>query len=131
MTAAFASNKRKMSTECRSTLWRERESTAEEGESGGGGERESVGGKRERLIVSLRDQKWAALLKEKRASSGSTGSPRVITLFSLAQDILSLLSSEASWVSSSTVASSEYKLRATVLKAPHGDMQSCIEMAKV
>ncbi|TYK24600.1 pre-rRNA-processing protein TSR1-like protein [Cucumis melo var. makuwa] len=33
--------------------------------------------------------------------------------------------------SSSTVASSEYKLRATVLKAPYGDLQSCMEMAKV
>ncbi|XP_024020075.1 pre-rRNA-processing protein TSR1 homolog [Morus notabilis] len=88
----------------------------------------------------LRDQKRAAVLKEKRASGGSTSSPRVIVLFglsaavdlnSLARDILALLSSEGSGVSSSTVASSEYKLRATVLKAPHGDLQSCIEMAKV
>ncbi|PON90448.1 Ribosome biogenesis protein [Trema orientale] len=88
----------------------------------------------------LRDQKRAALLKEKRASSGSTSSPRVIVLFglsasvnlnSLAEDILSLLSSEGASVLSSTVASSDYKLRTTVLKAPHGDLLSCIEMAKV
>ncbi|CAE6196869.1 unnamed protein product [Arabidopsis arenosa] len=32
--------------------------------------------------------------------------------------------------SSSTVASSEYKLKAIVLKAPHGDLLTCMEMAK-
>uniref|UniRef100_A0A803P252 phosphoglucomutase (alpha-D-glucose-1,6-bisphosphate-dependent) n=1 Tax=Cannabis sativa TaxID=3483 RepID=A0A803P252_CANSA len=87
----------------------------------------------------LRDQKRAAILKEKRASSGSTSSPRVIVLFglsaavnlnSLAEEILSLLSKDSSSALSSTVASSEYKLRTTVLKAPHGDLLSCIEMAK-
>ena len=31
----------------------------------------------------------------------------------------------------STVASSEYKLRTTVPKTPHGDLSSCIEMVKV
>lgn len=86
----------------------------------------------------LRDQKRAALLKEKRTSGASTSSPRVVVLFglsaavdlnSVAQDILSLLSPDG--VLSSTVASPEYKLRATVLKAPHGDLRSCIEMAKV
>ncbi|KAL4271373.1 hypothetical protein GQ457_13G007810 [Hibiscus cannabinus] len=88
----------------------------------------------------LREQKKAAILKEKRASSGSASPPRVILLFplsayvnvsSLAEDILRLLSTEVSGALSSTVASSEYKLRATVLQAPHGDLLSCIEMAKV
>ncbi|KAK8648876.1 hypothetical protein V6N13_129618 [Hibiscus sabdariffa] len=88
----------------------------------------------------LREQKKAAVLKEKRASSGSASPPRVILLFplsayvnvsSLAEDILRLLSTEVSGALSSTVASSEYKLRATVLQAPHGDLLSCIEMAKV
>ncbi|XP_062164009.1 uncharacterized protein LOC133870804 [Alnus glutinosa] len=88
----------------------------------------------------LRDQKRAALLKEKRATSGLTSPPRVIVLFglsasvnvnSLAGDLLSLLAKEGSGAASSTVASSEYKLRTTVLKAPHGDLLSCMEMAKV
>ncbi|KAE8057373.1 hypothetical protein FH972_014074 [Carpinus fangiana] len=88
----------------------------------------------------LRDQKRAALLKEKRATSGSTSPPRVIVLFglsasvnvdSLAGDLLSLLAKEGSGAASSTAASSEYKLRTTVLKAPHGDLLSCMEMAKV
>ncbi|XVF63546.1 hypothetical protein PTKIN_Ptkin09bG0095500 [Pterospermum kingtungense] len=91
----------------------------------------------------LREQKRAAILKEKRASSGSTSAPRVILLFplsasvdvsSLAEDLLRLLSTEsreATGALLSTVASSEYKLRATVLQAPHGDLLSCMEMAKV
>ncbi|XVF35842.1 hypothetical protein REPUB_Repub19eG0005900 [Reevesia pubescens] len=88
----------------------------------------------------LREQKRAALLKEKRASSGSTSPPRVILLFplsasvnvnSLAEDLLRLLSKEGTGALSSTVASSEYKLRATVLQARHGDLLSCMEMAKV
>ncbi|OAY22597.2 hypothetical protein MANES_18G005500v8 [Manihot esculenta] len=88
----------------------------------------------------LREQKRAALLKEKRASSGSSSPPRVIVLFglsasvnldSLAEDLLKLLSPEGGGHVSSTVASSEYKLRATVLKAPHGDLLSCMEMVKV
>ncbi|KAB2096427.1 hypothetical protein ES319_A01G107700v1 [Gossypium barbadense] len=88
----------------------------------------------------LREQKKEALLKEKRASSGSASAPRVILLFplsasvnvsSLAEDILRLLSADVSRALSSTVASSEYKLRATVLHAPHGDLLSCMEMAKV
>ncbi|PPD91883.1 hypothetical protein GOBAR_DD11193 [Gossypium barbadense] len=88
----------------------------------------------------LREQKKEALLKEKRASSGSASPPRVILLFplsasvnvsSLAEDILRLLSADVSRALSSTVASSEYKLRATVLHAPHGDLLSCMEMAKV
>ncbi|XP_013592901.1 PREDICTED: pre-rRNA-processing protein TSR1 homolog [Brassica oleracea var. oleracea] len=87
----------------------------------------------------LREQKRAAVLKEKRASGGSTSAPRVIVLFplsasvdlnSLGDDVLKLLSN-GDGSSSSTVASSEYKLRATVLKAPHGDLLTCMEMAKV
>ncbi|KAH7848301.1 hypothetical protein Vadar_000957 [Vaccinium darrowii] len=85
----------------------------------------------------IREQKRAALLKEKRASSASTSPPRVIVLFglsasvnlnSLSEDIFSLLSGETVFP---TVASPEYKLRTTVLKAPHGDLLSCMEMAKV
>uniref|UniRef100_A0A5B7BVQ0 Bms1-type G domain-containing protein n=1 Tax=Davidia involucrata TaxID=16924 RepID=A0A5B7BVQ0_DAVIN len=88
----------------------------------------------------IREQKRATLLKEKRASSGSTSSPRVIVLFglsafvnlnSLAEDLLALLSTEGIEAAFPTVASSEYRLRTTVLKAPHGDLLSCIEMAKV
>ncbi|KAH7523416.1 hypothetical protein FEM48_Zijuj06G0008700 [Ziziphus jujuba var. spinosa] len=89
----------------------------------------------------LREQKKEALLKEKRASSGWASPPRVIVLFglsadvnlkSLAEDLLSLLTKEGSGALVPTVAaSSEYKLRITVLKAPHGDLLSCMEMAKV
>lgn len=86
----------------------------------------------------LREQKRAALIKEKRASSSSP--PRVIVLFplsasvkldSVAADILKLLSTEGVGYVSSTVASPEYRLRATVLQAPYGDLMSCMEMAKV
>ncbi|CAL9239318.1 unnamed protein product [Arabidopsis halleri] len=89
----------------------------------------------------LREQKKAAVLKEKRASGGLNSAPRVIVLFplsasveldSLNEDLFKLLSSDGSEVpSSSTVASSEYKLKATVLKAPHRDLLTCMEMAKV
>ncbi|ESQ30497.1 hypothetical protein EUTSA_v10011257mg [Eutrema salsugineum] len=92
----------------------------------------------------LREQKRAAVLKEKRASGGLNSAPRVMVLFplsasvdvnSLGEDVLKLLSTDDSGVtsssSSSTVASSEYKLRATVLKAPHGDLLTCMEMAKI
>ncbi|VVA90832.1 unnamed protein product [Arabis nemorensis] len=88
----------------------------------------------------LREQKRAAVLEEKRASGGFTSAPRVIVLFplsasvelnSIGEDIVKLLSPDGSGVSSSTVASSEYKLKATVLKAPHGDLLTCMEMAKV
>jgi pre-rRNA-processing protein TSR1 len=54
-----------------------------------------------------------------------------VELNSLGEDVLKLLSSDGSGIASSTVASSEYKLRATVLKAPHGDLLTCMEMAKV
>lgn len=85
----------------------------------------------------IREHKRAAVLQDKRAMSGSKSPPRVIVLFGLsasvdlnplAEDLLSLLAPGAS---SCTVASSEFKLRATVLKAPYGDLQSCMEMAKV
>ncbi|WZZ60068.1 hypothetical protein YC2023_060175 [Brassica napus] len=65
----------------------------------------------------------AAVLKEKRASGGLTSAPRVIVLFplsasvdlnSLGEDVLKLLSTDGDVTSSSTVASSEYKIRATV-----------------
>uniref|UniRef100_A0A2N9HBC3 Bms1-type G domain-containing protein n=1 Tax=Fagus sylvatica TaxID=28930 RepID=A0A2N9HBC3_FAGSY len=88
----------------------------------------------------VREQKRAALLKEKRATSGSTSPPHVIVLFglsasvnvdSLSGDLLSLLSNDCSGAASSTIASSEYKMRTTVLKAPYGDLLSCMEMAKV
>uniref|UniRef100_A0A2P2M9B8 Bms1-type G domain-containing protein n=1 Tax=Rhizophora mucronata TaxID=61149 RepID=A0A2P2M9B8_RHIMU len=89
----------------------------------------------------LRDQKRAAVLKEKRALSSSTSPPRVMVLFglsasadvhSLADDLLKLLSPDRSnGAEPPTVASPDYKLRITVLKAPHGDLPSCVEMAKV
>lgn len=88
----------------------------------------------------IREQKRAALLKEKRTSRGPASSPRVIVLFGLsssanlnllARDLLTLLSGEDTEPISTTVASPVYKLRTTVLKAPHGDLLSCMEMAKV
>ncbi|KAL2472643.1 P-loop containing nucleoside triphosphate hydrolase superfamily protein [Forsythia ovata] len=88
----------------------------------------------------MREQKRAAVLKEKRASSGSKSPPRVIVLFGLSasvnlnaieEDILALLSGEGNNTVFPAVASVEYKLRATVLKAPHGDLLACMEMAKV
>ncbi|RVX16015.1 hypothetical protein CK203_005696 [Vitis vinifera] len=90
----------------------------------------------------IRDQKRAAILKEKRASSGSTSPPRVIVMHSVGEllscslsydgcsvifglsasvnvnsvedDLLTLLSSKGNEPVFSTVASSEYKLRTTV-----------------
>ncbi|XP_051125554.1 uncharacterized protein LOC127247646 [Andrographis paniculata] len=88
----------------------------------------------------LREQKKAALLKDKRALSGPSSPPRVIVLFglsssvnlnSLEEDILSLLSGGGNSSCFPAIASSEFKLRATVLKAPHGDLLTCMEMAKV
>lgn len=88
----------------------------------------------------MREQKRAELLKEKRALSGPTSTPRVIVLFGLSacvnlnaveEDILSLLSEDRNTTTFPAVASSEYKLRATVLKAPHSDLVTCMEMAKV
>ncbi|KAJ4702261.1 pre-rRNA-processing protein TSR1-like [Melia azedarach] len=88
----------------------------------------------------LRDQKRAALLKEKRASTGIASPPRVVVLFglsasvnlnSMTEDLLGQLASEGTRALSSTVCSSEYRLRTTVLQAPHGDLLSCMEMAKV
>ncbi|KAJ8437452.1 hypothetical protein Cgig2_031973 [Carnegiea gigantea] len=88
----------------------------------------------------VRDQKRAAALNAKRAQSVSTSPPRVIVLFglsanvdlgSLQRDLLALLSSQNSDELFPTAVSSEYKMRATVLKAPYGDLSSCVEMAKV
>ncbi|KAK6131452.1 hypothetical protein DH2020_034793 [Rehmannia glutinosa] len=88
----------------------------------------------------MREQKRAAILKEKRALSGPSSPPRVIVLFGLSacvnlnsveEDIISLLSEERNGANFPAIASSEYKLRATVLKAPHGDLLTCMEMAKV
>ncbi|KAL0403083.1 UNVERIFIED_CONTAM: Pre-rRNA-processing protein T [Sesamum radiatum] len=88
----------------------------------------------------MREQKRAALLKEKRAFSGHLSAPRVIVLFgllasvdlnSLEEDMLSLLAGEGNNSTFPAIASPEYKLRATVLKAPHGDLLTCMEMAKV
>ncbi|KNA18272.1 hypothetical protein SOVF_072290 [Spinacia oleracea] len=88
----------------------------------------------------IRDQKRTAVLNEKRASSGSASPPLVIVLFGLSanvdlnaveRDLLGLLSSECGSEASPTVVSSEYKIRATVLKAPHGDLSPCMDMAKV
>ncbi|CAI9270447.1 unnamed protein product [Lactuca saligna] len=88
----------------------------------------------------MREQKRAALLKEKRTTSATTSAPRVIVLFglsastnvsSLAGDLSALLSNENNTTQFPAVASSEYRLRATVVEAPHGDLMACMEMAKV
>ncbi|XP_075520704.1 uncharacterized protein LOC142553986 isoform X2 [Primulina tabacum] len=88
----------------------------------------------------IREQKRVAVLKEKRALSGQMCPPRVVVLFgllasvnlnSLEEDILALLSGERNGVNFPAVASSDYKMRATVLKAPHGDLLACMEMAKI
>lgn len=107
----------------------------------------------------VRDQKRAALLAERRASSGSTSPPRILVLFALSsnvqltklkQNLLSALASvessefidsesmqtdevsgHGSEVMLDVIGSTGYKLRLTVMEAPHGDLQSCLEMAKV
>ncbi|KZV16533.1 hypothetical protein F511_11365 [Dorcoceras hygrometricum] len=88
----------------------------------------------------IREQKRAAVLMEKRTLSGQMSPPRVVVLFglsasvnlnSLEEDILALLSGERNRTNLPAVASSDYKLRATVLKAPHGDLLACMEMAKI
>nr|XP_043634327.1 pre-rRNA-processing protein TSR1 homolog [Erigeron canadensis] len=88
----------------------------------------------------IREHKRAALVKEKRASSGTTSAPRIIVLFGLsastsvslvARDLLALLSNDTNGTQFPAVASSEYRLRATVLEAPHGDLMACMEMAKI
>lgn len=87
----------------------------------------------------MREQKRSAVLKEKRAVSGSTSPPLIVVLFglsasanliSLADDFVDLLSTGKTGADV-TVSSSEYKLRTTVLRAPHGDLLACMEMAKV
>ncbi|KAL6506614.1 hypothetical protein OROHE_022446 [Orobanche hederae] len=87
----------------------------------------------------MMEQKRAAILKEKRALSGPSSPPRVIMLFglsarvnlnSLEEDFMSLLSEERNSPLLPAIASPTYKLRATVLKAPYGDLLTCMEMAK-
>ncbi|WOK92487.1 pre-rRNA-processing protein [Canna indica] len=89
---------------------------------------------------TIRNEKRAALLKVKRASTGSSSPPRVIVLFDLssstdlgkvARDLLTLSSGEETEPLCNTAASSAYRFRLTVLEAPHGDLLSCMEMAKV
>ncbi|XP_071697374.1 uncharacterized protein [Rutidosis leptorrhynchoides] len=88
----------------------------------------------------MRDQKRAALMKEKRTSSGTTSAPRVIVIFGLSaltnvssvtKDLLASLSNENNGNQFPAIVSSEYRLRATVLEAPHGDLMACMEMAKI
>lgn len=87
-----------------------------------------------------RDQKRAALLKERRAQGGSLSSPRVIVLFGLSscvnlnlflRDFLLLLSGGEVDGTSNTVSLPGCKLRATVYTAPYGDLLSCMELCKV
>ncbi|KAJ0969957.1 hypothetical protein J5N97_022834 [Dioscorea zingiberensis] len=87
-----------------------------------------------------RDQKRAALLKERRAQTGTSSPPRVIVLFGLSpsvnlslfsRDLLLLLSGGETDVTSNTVASPGCKLRTTVYVAPYGDLLSCMELCKV
>ncbi|CAD6334829.1 unnamed protein product [Miscanthus lutarioriparius] len=89
---------------------------------------------------AIRDKKRAALLKEKRSSTGPSSSPRVIVLVglsssanvgSLAKDLLAFAEGGDGKLKSSTVASPTHKLRTTVLQAPYGDLTTCMELAKV
>ncbi|KAK9748490.1 hypothetical protein RND81_02G061100 [Saponaria officinalis] len=89
----------------------------------------------------IRDKKIAADAQKKRESNSPNSPPRVIVLFglsanvdlnSLERDLVAQLSpTKCSNEVFPTVVSSEYRMRATVLKAPHGDLASCMEMAKV
>ncbi|KAL6544146.1 hypothetical protein OROGR_010643 [Orobanche gracilis] len=108
--------------------------------SDGGGIAKGAKAARLQLNKMMREQKRAAILEKKRALSGSLSPPRVIVLFGLSacvnvnsveEDILSLLSEEGNTTAFPAVALSEYKLRITVLKAPHVDLVACMEMAKV
>ncbi|KAK2404607.1 pre-rRNA-processing protein TSR1 protein [Trifolium repens] len=92
---------------------------------------------------TIRQQQGAAAarLQQKRESTP----PRVIVLFalcasvdleSLADDLFALLSKHSSSTVlpgplTPTIDSSEYRARISVLKAPHGDLLSCMEMLKV
>ncbi|CAA6655976.1 unnamed protein product [Spirodela intermedia] len=88
----------------------------------------------------IRDEKRASLLKEKRVASGSSCPPRVIVLFGLsssvdlsllARDLLTLSGADNTKVAGNTIAFPTFRLRTSVLQARHGDLLSCIEMAKV
>ncbi|KAL8172137.1 hypothetical protein V2J09_023941 [Rumex salicifolius] len=89
---------------------------------------------------TLRDQKRTAVLNEKRTLTGPSCPPRTIVLFglsaavnlnSLENDLVTLLSDGSGGNLFPTVVSSEHKLRFSVLKAPYGDLVSCMEMVKV
>ncbi|KAG9441138.1 hypothetical protein H6P81_016992 [Aristolochia fimbriata] len=54
-----------------------------------------------------------------------------VNVKALARDLMMLLSSEGDILKSNTIASPNYKHRATVLEAPYGNLQSFMEMAKV
>ncbi|XP_074279148.1 uncharacterized protein LOC141604620 [Silene latifolia] len=89
----------------------------------------------------IRDKKIAADANKKRAMNSPNSPPRIIVLFGLSacvdldsveRDLAALLSpTKCSNEVFPTVVSSEYRIRATVLKAPHGDLSSCMEMVKV
>ncbi|KAI3966442.1 hypothetical protein MKW92_032560 [Papaver armeniacum] len=77
-------------------------------------------------------------MEEKRASNGSGTPPRVTVLFGLSasanvsglkEQLTRLLSPEDA--NKTTIASPYYKIRATVLEAPHGDLLAFMELAKV
>ncbi|KAI3776528.1 hypothetical protein L1987_46314 [Smallanthus sonchifolius] len=83
----------------------------------------------------MREQKRATLLKEKRASSGTTSAPRVMVLFglsastsvsSLAADLLALLSNGNTGILLPAVASSEYRRRATIALTLSGVKIHCM-----
>lgn len=88
----------------------------------------------------LKEQKRAAVLNERRTFSGSSSPPRTIVLFglsaavdvkSLENDLVALFSDGSGGDMFPTVVSSEHRLRFNVLKAPYGDLLSCMEMVKV
>ncbi|XP_057857342.2 uncharacterized protein LOC131066561 isoform X1 [Cryptomeria japonica] len=121
----------------------------------------SKGAKAARMQRSkmVREQKRAALLAEKRALTGSTSPPRIIVLFPLSSNVqltklkqvlMSAIASDEPCIFNGTdtmqidksdngkteaitdvLCSSTCKLRSIFLEAPHGDLQTCLEMAKV
>ncbi|XP_078448299.1 pre-rRNA-processing TSR1-like protein [Wolffia australiana] len=87
-----------------------------------------------------RDEKRTSLLKEKKASGGSCSPPSVIVLYglsgdadlsSLARDLQTLSGADGATYSGNAIAFPAFRLRASVLQAPHGDLLSCMEMAKI
>ncbi|CAM6094599.1 unnamed protein product [Calypogeia fissa] len=109
---------------------------------------------------NIRDHKRATALAEKRASSGTSCSPRVVAIVALHSDIdveqlkrrlVSFASAEEPTVTSAptiddameteelvtkesglrTVVAPRFKLRLSVLEAPRDDLQACLEVTKV